>query len=75
MLGIQNSYILQARYESRLSDKARCSEASRFSIIKIWYAYLILTVSPKPAVPNPNGLLSQKLCHYLNKGRTLNGLL
>jgi len=24
---------------------------------------------------NPNGLLSQKLCHYLNQGRTLNGIL
>jgi len=24
---------------------------------------------------NPNGLLSQKGCHYLNQGRTLNGLL
>jgi len=24
---------------------------------------------------NPNGLLSQNLCHYLNQGRTLEGLL
>jgi len=24
---------------------------------------------------NPNGLLSQKVCHYLDQGRTLNGLL
>jgi len=24
---------------------------------------------------NPNGLLSQKLCHYLNQGRTLNDIL
>jgi len=24
---------------------------------------------------NPNGLLNQKLSHYLNQGRTLNGLL
>jgi len=23
---------------------------------------------------NPNGLLSQKLCHYLNQGRTLNNI-
>jgi len=22
----------------------------------------------------PNGLLSQKLCHYLNQGRTLNNI-
>jgi len=28
------------RYEPHLSDKARSSEASRFSITKIWYAYL-----------------------------------
>jgi len=27
------------RYEPHLSDKARSSEASRFSITKIWYAY------------------------------------
>ena len=24
---------------------------------------------------NPNGLLSQKLCHYRNQGRTLNNML
>jgi len=24
---------------------------------------------------NPNGLLSQKLCHYLNQGSTLNDIL
>jgi len=35
---IQNSYILQQRYEPHLSDKARCSEASRFSITKMRYA-------------------------------------
>ena len=40
-IGIQKSYkyIHQVRYEPHLSDKARCSEASRFSITKIWYAY------------------------------------
>jgi len=27
------------------------------------------------AMSNPNSLLSQKLCHYPNQGRTLNGLL
>jgi len=37
-IGIQNSYILQIRYEPHLSDMARCSEASRFSNTKIWYA-------------------------------------
>jgi len=26
------------------------------------------------AMSNPNGLLSQKLSHYLNKGRTLNDI-
>ena len=30
--------MLQARHEPRLSDKARCSEAFRFSITKIWCA-------------------------------------
>jgi len=29
----------------------------------------------KPAMSNPNGLLSQKFCHYLNKGNTLNDIL
>ena len=29
----------------------------------------------RPALSNPNGLLSQKLCHYLNQGRTLNDIL
>jgi len=28
-----------------------------------------------PAMSNRNYLLSQKLCHYLNQGRTLNDLL
>jgi len=27
------------------------------------------------AMSNPNGLLSQKLCHNLNQGRTLNNIL
>jgi len=27
------------------------------------------------AMSNPNGLLGQKVCHYLNKGRTLNDIL
>ena len=35
----ESSYILQVRYKPHLSDKARCSEASRFSVTKIWYAY------------------------------------
>ena len=35
----ENRYMLQVRYEPHLSDKARYSEASRFSITKIWYAY------------------------------------
>jgi len=28
-----------------------------------------------PAMSNPNDLLSQKVCHYLNQGRTLNNIL
>ena len=37
--GIQNSFILQVRCEPHtLSVTALCSEASRFSITKIWYA-------------------------------------
>jgi len=37
-IGIQNSCILQVRYVPHISDKVRCSEASRFSITKTWYA-------------------------------------
>jgi len=29
----------------------------------------------RAAMSNPNGSLSQKLCHYLNQGRTLNSIL
>jgi len=29
----------------------------------------------KQLMSNPNGLLSQKVCHYLNQGRTLNDIL
>ena len=29
----------------------------------------------KAATSNPNGLLSQKLCHYLDQGHTLNDML
>jgi len=28
-----------------------------------------------PAMSNPNGLLSQKLCHYFNQGGTLNDVI
>jgi len=35
----------------------------------------ILTVELKPAMTNPNGLLGQKLCHYLNQGRTFKDIL
>jgi len=37
-LKTQNSYIIQEKHELHLSDKSRCSEASQFSITKIWYA-------------------------------------
>jgi len=33
------------------------------------------TCSPRAAMPNPNGLLSQKVCHCLDQGRTLNDIL
>jgi len=39
-IGIQNSNALQITDEPHLSDKVRCSEASRFSIRKIQYAYI-----------------------------------
>jgi len=42
--GIQNRCILHVRYVPHLSDEVRCSEASRFSITKIWYAYACSSV-------------------------------
>ena len=33
------------------------------------------TFCSKPAMSNPNGLLGQKSCRYLNQGRTLNNIL
>jgi len=29
----------------------------------------------KPAMSNPNGLLSKKVCHYLNQSRIMSGIL
>jgi len=29
----------------------------------------------RTAISNPNGLLSQKLCHYLDRGHTLNDII
>jgi len=29
----------------------------------------------KPAMSNPNGLLSKKLCHYLNQSRMMSGII
>jgi len=29
----------------------------------------------RPAMSNPNGLLSQNVCHYLDQGRTLNDII
>ena len=56
------------RYEPRLSDKARSSEASRFSITKIWYAQQVRTQRGGVGLTPPLELdILQKLC-YLHKG-------
>jgi len=34
-----------------------------------------MSQTPRPSMSNPNGSLSQKLCHYLDQGRTLNDIL
>jgi len=39
------------------------------------YAVIQVTEAFKPAMSNRNALLGQKLCHYLDEGRTLNDLL
>jgi len=43
-------------------------------VARILHFYYIVLVT-RPAMSNPNGLLSQKLCHYLKQGRTLNNIL
>jgi len=35
----------------------------------------IINYESTPVMSNPNGLLSQKLCHNLNQGHPVNGLL
>ena len=46
------------------------------STLYIFWSNLILNCSlSTPAMSNPNGLLSQKVCHYLDQGRTLNHIL
>ena len=70
-IGIQNSYILQVRYKPHLSDKVHCSEASRFSITKIWYAYWVGLSSTCLSImqcrqENTNCLPELKPCHNLS---------
>ena len=47
--------------------------------VNAWHTtYNCLELTSKPtstALSNPNALLSQKLCHYLNQDRTLNYIL
>jgi len=35
----------------------------------------LFAIGTKAAMSNPNGLLSQNVCHYLEQGRTLNDIL
>jgi len=44
---------------------------------ELFFSVILMNKIPgfKPAMSNPNGLLSQELCHYLNQGRTLNDVL
>jgi len=43
-------------------------------VTRILHFYYIVFVT-RPAMSNPNGLQSQKLCQYFNQGRTLNNIL
>ena len=46
------------------------------SIRKLWRLWRISTYcTVRPAMSNPNGLLSQNLCHYLNQGHTFNDIV
>jgi len=58
------------RYESHLSDKARSSESSRFSITKIRYAYIWVSYNippnSKPKYSQENFILEQNQnIHYV----------
>jgi len=37
--------------------------------------YVVDTVNARAAMSNPNGLLGQKVCDYLDQGCTLNDIL
>jgi len=36
---------------------------------------VVLIFYSRSAMSNPNGLLSQKVCHYIDQGRTLKDIL
>jgi len=48
---------------------------SRFVPASLPVGYQKQRSESSAAMSNPNGLLGQNLCHYLNEGRTLNDIL
>jgi len=46
----------------------------RKELLQFYNRQVVIKLS-KPAMSNPNGLLSHKLCHYLNQDRTFNNTL
>jgi len=46
--------------------------SSLFFIMKFFVSQKLVS---RPAMPNPNDVLSQKLCHHLKQGHTLNNIL
>jgi len=55
------------------------SEINWFYVAQLTVHYfarpVLISTRSKAAMSNPNGLLSQKLCHCLNQGRTLKDIL
>jgi len=55
------------------ANKLLSQEINQLIGIELLTSYFLESFSS--AMSSPNGLLSQKLCHYFNQGRTLNDIL
>jgi len=59
--------------------RGKANNVALFGAIGQWCVYVQAVKLPiamcRAAMSNPNGLLSQKLCHYLDQGRTFNDIL
>jgi len=77
-------YLFQNDFATLLPENGFCSAWKDFSCSPCSFeekcpngssSIQFLVSTYKPAMSIPNGLLSQKLCHCLKQGRTLNNIL